>query len=128
EGDVSIVANGELKGKPLTDIINEHPVEILGTEVYSRFGKVFPLLFKYLDAEQDLSIQVHPNDELAEKRHNSFGKTEMWYIMQADEDARVILGFKEKSNKEEYLRNLQNKTLVSTLEQIEVKEGDVFFL
>src|SRR6478752_1945346 len=110
EGDVSQIANGELKGKSLTDIINEHPLEILGTEVYNRFGKQFPLLFKYLDAEQDLSIQVHPNDELAKKRHNSFGKTEMWYIMQADEDARVILGFKEKSNKEEYLRNLSDKT------------------
>jgi mannose-6-phosphate isomerase len=128
EGDVSIVANGELKGKQLTDVINEHPLEILGTEVHSRFGKVFPLLFKYLDAEQDLSIQVHPNDELAKKRHNSFGKTEMWYIMQADKDARVILGFKEKSNKEEYLQHLKDKTLVSALEQIKVKKGDVFFL
>src|SRR6478609_9377034 len=97
EGDVSIIDNGGWKGKPLTDIINEYPIDILGAEVYNRFGKDFPLLFKYLDAEQDLSIQVHPNDELAKKRHNSFGKTEMWYIMRADKDARVILGFKEKT-------------------------------
>jgi len=128
EGDVSLVANGELKGKKLTEMISEHPVEILGDKVYNRFGKIFPLLFKFLDAEQDLSIQVHPNDELAQKRHNSFGKTEMWYIMQADQDARVILGFKEKSNKDEYLNNLKNKTLVPALEEIKVKEGDVFFL
>jgi mannose-6-phosphate isomerase len=80
EGDVSIVANGFLTGKSLNDLIQSAPEEILGTEVYKRFGKQFPLLFKYLDAREDLSIQVHPNDELAKKRHNSFGKTEMWYI------------------------------------------------
>ncbi|MNE08434.1 putative mannose-6-phosphate isomerase YvyI [compost metagenome] len=128
EGDVSVIANGELKGKPLTELINEWPNEILGTAVYARFGKQFPLLFKYLDAREDLSIQVHPNDELAKKRHNSFGKTEMWYVMQADEEARIIVGFKEKSNPEAYLENLKNKSLLSILDSIKVKEGDVFFL
>ncbi len=115
EGDVSVVANGDLKGKSLMDIIDEMPNEILGTAVYERFGKQFPLLFKYLDAREDLSIQVHPNDELAKKRHNSFGKTEMWYIMQADPEARIIVGFKEKSNAKEYIENLENKTLLSIL-------------
>jgi mannose-6-phosphate isomerase len=128
EGDVSVVANGECKGKTLTDIINEYPNEILGTAVHARFGKQFPLLFKYLDAREDLSIQVHPNDELAKKRHNSFGKTEMWYIMQADEDARIIVGFKENSNANDYLENLKNKTLLSILDDVKVKSGDVFFL
>lgn len=128
EGDISIVANGEWKGKLFTEIIDKYPLEILGKGVFEKFGKQFPLLFKYLDAKEDLSIQVHPNDELAQKRHNSFGKTEMWYIMQADEDARVILGFKEKSNREEYLEHLKNKTLVPTLEKINVKAGDVYFL
>lgn len=128
EGDVSIISNGEWKGKSLTDIIKEWPNEILGTEVHARFGKQFPLLFKYLDACEDLSIQVHPNDELARKRHNSFGKTEMWYIMQADNDARVIAGFKEKSNPDEFLENLKNKTLLSILDEVKVKSGDVFFL
>ena len=128
EGDVSVIANGEWKGKSLTDIINECPNEILGTAVHSRFGNQFPLLFKYLDAREDLSIQVHPNDELAKKRHNSFGKTEMWYIMQADEDARIIVGFKEKSNAAAYLENLKNKTLLSILDAVKVKSGDVFFL
>lgn len=128
EGDVSVIANGKHKGKSLTEIINEWPNEILGTEVYKRFGKQFPLLFKYLDAREDLSIQVHPNDELAKKRHNSFGKTEMWYIMQADDNARIIVGFKEKSNAEEYLENLKNKTLLSILDDVKVKAGDVFFL
>jgi mannose-6-phosphate isomerase len=128
EDDISIIANGELKGKSLTSLIDELPNEILGTEVYKRFGKQFPLLFKYLDAREDLSIQVHPNDELAKKRHNSFGKTEMWYIMQADDDARIIVGFKEKSNGDEYLENLKNKTLLSILDDVKVKTGDVFFL
>ncbi|MFV8357316.1 type I phosphomannose isomerase catalytic subunit [Flavobacterium sp. XS1P32] len=128
EGDVSVVANGAWKGKSLTAIIDDAPIEILGTEVYTRFGKQFPLLFKYLDAREDLSIQVHPNDELAKKRHHSFGKTEMWYIMQADDEARIIVGFKEKSNASEYLENLKNKTLLSILDDIKVKSGDVFFL
>ncbi|AOW08091.1 type I phosphomannose isomerase catalytic subunit [Flavobacterium gilvum] len=128
DGDVSVVANGAYKGKPLTELINEFPNEILGTAVYKRFGNQFPLLFKYLDAREDLSIQVHPNDELAKARHNSFGKTEMWYVMQADADARIIVGFKEDSSSEEYMENLNNKTLTNILDGIKAKPGDVFFL
>ena len=128
EGDVSIVSNGVLKGKSLTELIENHPEEVLGTAVYKKFGKQFPLLFKYLAAKTDLSIQVHPNDELAKIRHNSFGKTEMWYIMQADENARIIVGFKEKSNAKEYVAHLENKTLLDLLEEVKVKTGDVFFL
>jgi mannose-6-phosphate isomerase len=128
EGDISIVANGVLKGKSLTELIENHPEEVLGTTVYKKFGKQFPLLFKYLDAKTDLSIQVHPNDALAKKRHNSFGKTEMWYIMQADENAKIIVGFKEKSNAQEYVTHLENKTLLDLLEEVNVKTGDVFFL
>lgn len=128
DGDVSIVANGDLKGKSLTDLIDQYPNEILGTEVYQHFGKQFPLLFKYLDAREDLSIQVHPNDALAKKRHNSFGKTEMWYVMQADDDAELIVGFKEKSSKEEYVKNLEDKTLLNMLDTKKAQKGDVFFL
>ena len=128
EGDVSVISNGNLKGKALSNLIEEFPTEILGTKVHKQFGIEFPLLFKYLDAKEDLSIQVHPNDELAMKRHNSFGKTEMWYVMQADVDARLIVGFKENSNKEEYLKNLENKSLESILNSVHTKAGDVFFL
>jgi mannose-6-phosphate isomerase len=128
EGDVSIVSNGALKGKSLTELIDNFPEEVLGTAVYKKFGKQFPLLFKYLDAKTDLSIQVHPNDALAKIRHNSFGKTEMWYIMQADEKARIIVGFKEKSNAKEYVAHLENNTLLDLLEEVNVKTGDVFFL
>jgi len=128
EGDVSVVSNGDFKGRSLMDLIDEMPNEILGTEVYERFGKQFPLLFKYLDAREDLSIQVHPNDKLAKERHNSFGKTEMWYVMQADTDSRIIVGFKEDSSKEEYVKHLNDKTLVSILDDVKAKSGDVFFL
>ena len=109
-------------------MINESPEAVLGTKVYKQFGKQFPLLFKYLDAREDLSIQVHPNDALAKKRHNSFGKTEMWYVMQADDDARLIVGFKEKSSPDEYLKSLENKTIIDILDTKKVEKGDVFFL
>lgn len=128
EGDVSIVANGSFKGKSLSALIDAFPDELLGSAVHKRFGKQFPLLFKYLDAREDLSIQVHPNDELAKARHNSFGKTEMWYVMQADTDSKIIVGFKEDSSAEQYIESLNNKTLGSILGEIKVQPGDVFFL
>ncbi|MBA4154185.1 type I phosphomannose isomerase catalytic subunit [Flavobacterium sp.] len=126
--DVSVVNNGILKGKNLNELIDQFPEEILGKEVYSRFGKQFPLLFKYLDAREDLSIQLHPNDELAKARHNSFGKTEMWYVMHADKGARLIIGFKEDTNQADYLSHLKNKSLLTILNEIPVKKGDVFLL
>jgi mannose-6-phosphate isomerase len=128
EGDVSVIENGVHKGKSLNAIIDQFPDEILGSRVHERFGKQFPLLFKYLDAREDLSIQVHPNDDLAKKRHHSFGKTEMWYIMQADKNAKIIVGFKEKSNPVAYKENLKNNVLLSILNVVEVISGDVFFL
>ena len=128
ENDISVVSNGNFKGKSLNDLINDYPEAILGTKVYAQFGKQFPLLFKYLDAREDLSIQLHPNDALAKKHHNSFGKTEMWYVMQADEDASLIVGFKEKSSREAFLKSVNNKTLLDFLDTKKVKKGDVFFL
>lgn len=127
-GDVSVVANGDLKGQSLTQLIEENPNAILGTEVHSKFGNQFPLLFKYLDAREDLSIQVHPNDALAKERHNSFGKTEMWYVMQADADSNIIVGFKEDSSQEEYLKHLNDNSLLSILDTVPVKKGHAYFL
>lgn len=128
ENDISIISNGSYKGLPFSELINKFPKEVLGTKVYKQFGKQFPLLFKLLDACEDLSIQVHPNDELAQKRHNSFGKTEMWYIIQADKNSRNIIGFAEKSSSEQYLEKLKNKELLSILKEEKVQKGDVFFL
>ncbi|ESU26114.1 manA protein [Flavobacterium limnosediminis JC2902] len=127
-GDVSVVANGVFSGSTINELIVKYPSEILGTKVYGQFGAEFPLLFKFLDAKEDLSIQLHPNDELAKKRHDSFGKTEMWYVMQADAGAEIIVGFKEKASADEYLHHLKNKSLPSILNIIPVKKGDVFFL
>jgi mannose-6-phosphate isomerase len=128
DNDVSIVADGLFKGKSLNELIHEYPEAILGSKVYSQFGQQFPLLFKFLDAREDLSIQVHPNDALAQKRHHSFGKTEMWYVMQADPEASLIVGFKEKSSPEQYIQHLNDKTLLHILDTKKVTQGDVFFL
>ena len=128
EGNVSVVKEGDYAGKPLTYLLEQFPAEVLGTKVHEHFGTQFPLLFKFLDAKEDLSIQVHPNDELAKKRHNSFGKTEMWYVMQADEGSRIIVGFKEKSSAQQYLDKLESKSLIDILNQEPAKKGDVYFL
>lgn len=126
--DVSIVSNGSYRGRSLQELIYDYPREILGNDNFSNYGSNFPLLFKFIDANQDLSIQVHPDDQLARKRHNSPGKTEMWYIMQADPNARITVGFKKKSSPEEYLKHLESKSLPKILNSIAVRAGEVFFL
>ncbi|MUU77737.1 type I phosphomannose isomerase catalytic subunit [Winogradskyella endarachnes] len=126
--DVSIVSNGELKGQSLQDLVENFKADMLGAKNYERFGNEFPLLIKFIDAKQDLSIQLHPDDKLAKERHNSFGKTEMWYVMQADKDANLIVGFNQNMDKETYLKHLQDKTLTKILNFDKVKEGDTYFI
>ncbi len=128
EGDTSVVVNGKHKGKSLKELITEYKGALVGEKVYQEFGSKFPLLIKFIDAKTPLSIQLHPHDDLALKRHNSFGKTEMWYVMQADEKVNLIVGFKEDTTAEEYLHHLENKTLVEILNFDEVKRGDVYFI
>ncbi len=128
KGDVSVVSNGALAGKSLQDLIDDNAESFLGKSVVERFGKEFPILIKFIDAKQDLSIQLHPNDALAKERHNSFGKTEMWYIMDADEGADLIVGFNKDVKKEEYQASLENDTLLDLLNYEKVKEGDTFFI
>lgn len=128
EGDVSLVSSGDLMGVSLKQLINDYSLELLGRSVVNRFGKEFPILIKFIDAKKDLSIQLHPNDELAKKRHNSFGKTEMWYIMDADPSANLIVGFNKDVEKEEYKASLENDSLLNLLNYEEVKEGDTFFI
>ena len=128
ENDISVVANGAFEGLNLNQLIEKYPTEVLGIKSIQHFGNNFPLLFKFIDAKEDLSIQVHPNDALAKERHNSFGKTEMWFVMQADDNARLVVGFKDKTNKKEYQEHLENKTLVAVLNETPVKVGDAFFL
>ncbi|HAF75741.1 MAG TPA: mannose-6-phosphate isomerase [Maribacter sp.] len=127
-GDISVVTNGSLEGKSLQELIDSNGEELLGKSVVERFGKEFPILIKFIDAKQDLSIQLHPNDALAKERHNSFGKTEMWYIMDADPKAELIVGFNKDVTKEEYAESVANDTLLDLLNYEQVKEGDTFFI
>ena len=101
-GNISVVRNGFLKGNDLKELISIYMSDLVGDSVYEAFGEEFPLLLKFIDARDWLSIQVHPNDELAHKRNLPNGKTEMWYIIQADEGAQLITGFKEKIDKKNY--------------------------
>ncbi|NNE02916.1 MAG: class I mannose-6-phosphate isomerase [Eudoraea sp.] len=128
QGDVSVVANEELAGTSLNQLIETYTDDLLGKGVVRRFGKDFPILIKFIDAKQDLSIQLHPNDELAKKRHNSFGKTEMWYVMDADEDANLIVGFNQDVTKDVYAQSLENDTLLELMNYEKVTKGDTFFI
>jgi mannose-6-phosphate isomerase len=128
DNDTSIVSNGDLIGKDLKQLIAEFKSDLVGEKIYTHFGNKFPLLIKFIDAKEALSIQLHPNDALAKQRHNSFGKTEMWYVLQADEKANLIVGFKEEVSSEEYVENLNNNTLLDILNVDEVKPGDVYFI
>ncbi|MFK7783046.1 type I phosphomannose isomerase catalytic subunit [Psychroserpens sp.] len=128
DGDTSIVANGRLKGESLKSLLAKYQRFLVGNKNYKAFGDKFPLLIKFIDAKEDLSIQLHPNDELAAKRHNSFGKTEMWYVMQADDDANLIVGFNKKMTPDLYLKHLENKTLTQILNFDRVKTGDTYFI
>lgn len=128
KNNVSVLANGKLVGKTLSDLINQFTFQLLGKKVYVRYGKNFPLLIKFIDASDDLSIQVHPNDELAAKRHNSYGKTEMWYVIDAKRDAALYSGFSRQITPDEYVESVKNNTFTSSLLSHKVVPGDVFFL
>lgn len=114
-GHESVVADGEYKGKKLTDLVNEYGADFLGTEVFKRCGKEFPLLIKIIDARQDLSVQVHPDDELARKRHDSAGKTEMWYIIDREPGSKIYTGLKAPLNPEEYKRRIADNSIMEVV-------------
>jgi len=128
KSDVSIVENGGLKGESLAGLLERYRYKLVGKKVYDHFGTIFPLLVKFIDANDDLSIQVHPNDELAKKRHNSFGKTEMWYIIEADPGSTLIAGFNQELNEKIYLEKFNSGHLMDILNRETAKAGDVFFL
>ena len=127
-GNLSEVSNGVLKGNTLPELIDTFREDLVGKKVYQQYGNEFPLLIKFIDAAQDLSIQVHPNDQLAKARHNSLGKTEMWYVLQAEEGARLITGFNQEMNREKYLEHFRNGTLMDILNTEEVVQGDTFYI
>lgn len=128
EGNISTVSEGAFKGKTLVELIDQFKGDLIGSKVYDIFKNKFPLLIKFIDANDDLSIQVHPNDELGMKRHNSFGKTEMWYVVAAEEGATLISGFNKATTKSEYLDYFNRGDLVKLLNKEDVFDDDVFFL
>lgn len=127
-GSESIVANGMWAGAMLPDLIGRERGRLVGNKVFERFGTEFPLLIKFIDARQDLSIQVHPNDDLARKRHGSQGKTEMWYVVDADAGAKLRSGFAKQVSPEEYAASVADNTLTDLLREYEIRRGDLFFL
>lgn len=126
--NVSVVANGFLADNELNDLLEVYMSDLVGDSVYELFGNQFPLLFKFIDANHDLSIQVHPDDDTALTRHNSMGKTEMWYVMDVEDDATLTVGFADNCDKQTYLEALQNDKVESLLKKIRVKKGDVIFI
>lgn len=124
----SIISNGAWKGKDLITVINEHPEEILGKSVNEKYHGQLPLLVKFIDAKRDLSIQVHPNDEMAMREHGKMGKSEMWYIIKANEGAHLYAGFKQEITPEEYHQRISDGTITEILADHQVKAGDVFYL
>jgi len=128
KSDVSVVANGVLEGYSLAELLEKYQDELVGKKVYEHFGNIFPLLVKFIDANDDLSIQVHPDDELAKKRHNSFGKTEMWYVIEADPGSTLIAGFNKELTEAEYVDKFNSGHITDVLNKEDAKAGDVFFL
>ena len=128
KGNETVVSEGEFKGKQLNELVDELKGKLVGEANYKRFGNDFPLLIKFIDARQELSIQVHPTDELAQKRGKLRGKTEMWYIMDSDENAKLRAGMKEKITPEQYKQMVEDDTITEAIAEYKVKEGDCFFL
>ncbi|WP_298766383.1 type I phosphomannose isomerase catalytic subunit [uncultured Polaribacter sp.] len=128
KNDETVVDNGFFKGKTLANLIKQFKGDFLGNKVYEQFGNEFPLLIKFIDAKTPLSIQVHPSNEIAKERHNSFGKNEMWYVMEADENAELIVGFDEKLSKEAYTNLVTNGDILEKMHHENVTEGDTFYI
>ena len=124
----TIVSEGEYKGKSLNQLVRELKGKLVGQENYERFGDEFPLLIKFIDARQDLSIQVHPTDEIAHRQGKTRGKTEMWYALESAPGAQLYNGLKQQITPEQYKQMVENDTITDALARYEVNEGDVFFI
>lgn len=127
-GNETLVKEGPLAGRSLNSLVEEFKGKLVGQDNYARFGNEFPLLIKFIDARQDLSIQVHPTDEIAQKQGKTRGKTEMWYLMKSDADAKLYSGLKQQITPSQYEAMVEDDTICDALAQYSVKDGDVFFL
>jgi mannose-6-phosphate isomerase len=128
KNDETLVKEGDLKGASLTELISEYKGALVGEHVYEAFGNEFPLLIKFIDAKTPLSIQVHPHDAVAKERHKSFGKNEMWYVMEAEKSAELVVGFQKEVDKESYTKILEDGKVMEVLNSETVAEGDAFYI
>lgn len=128
EGRESVVADGPDAGLNLRQLLEKYGSRLVGERVYRRFGNEFPIVVKLIDARRNLSLQVHPDDELAWRNHRCKGKTEMWYVVGADEGSRLIAGMKEKITRQEYGRRIADNTILDVVNEHVTRAGDVFFL
>ena len=127
--DVSVVSNGFLKGNDLRELIEVYMGELVGDKVFEEYGTEFPLLFKYLDCDDLLSVQVHPDDEIAAERHEASGKNEMWYVVSAEPGAKIYIGFKDSGiSREGFIRAIAEGRVGDIIQPVEVKAGDAFFI
>jgi mannose-6-phosphate isomerase len=128
EDNISVVANGFLAENDLQELIEIYMGELVGDTVFKKNGLGFPLLIKIIDAQDDLSVQVHPDDELAQQRYEQNGKTEMWYVIHAEENAGIYVGFNKPVEKQDYINAVQNVEVASLLQFYPVKKGDLFYI
>lgn len=124
----SVVKNGIFAGRTLNDLVAQYGARFVGKSVYERYGNNFPLLVKYIDAAKDLSVQVHPNNRLAQERHGALGKSELWYIMKTEPDAKIYVGFKTPISHYEYEKRIEDGSICDVLQEHYVKPGDVFYI
>jgi mannose-6-phosphate isomerase len=123
----SVISNGFLAGNNIEELIEVYMGDITGDSIYDKFGNEFPLLIKFIEAQEDLSIQVHPNNDLAKKRHNAYGKTEMWYILESKKGSKIYTGFEDGVTSEEYKEAVKNGRIVDLLNVETAEAGDTFF-
>ncbi|MFA6335037.1 MAG: type I phosphomannose isomerase catalytic subunit [Bacteroidales bacterium] len=128
QGDISLISNGFLKGNDINEIIETYLGEVVGDEIYEKFGNEFPILIKLLDIQDRLSVQVHPDDETALQRHGSYGKTEFWYILDAEPSAKIYIGFNRDTTARELYDKCNDDTVVELLNVVSPKKGDYFFI
>ena len=126
--NISVVSNRGYQGLNLKELIEQHKADLLGTKNFEKYGYNFPLLIKFLDAKTDLSVQVHPDDKMAKKHHKSYGKTEMWYIMDNDENANIVLGLKDKKTNPNILHHINSENVEVVFNREQVKKGDTYFI
>ena len=127
-GHETIVANGKLKGMNISELSHIYGPKLLGDAVTAKYGNTFPLLIKIIDARQMLSVQVHPDDRLAAERHNSRGKSEMWYVIDADEGAEIYRGLKAPLSPQSYLRHIAAKSIMDVIATFKSRRGQFYYI